>query len=939
MKLHLGQFVARRWKLILLLWGTAVVLIALFVPKWDDVTVDGDLAYMPEEMPNVLGQALIQEAFPDRRAKSQMVLVLARRDGPLTVDDFQVADQMALPFYIFRAARGLARVEELRAEHRESVEENERRIAKRIDEQITTELNESLVLLDKAIEIDGHNADAYHNRALIQRELGNLEEADDDARIAIELNGELAESTGKYVPAGAGDWPILDVWTRQTDLVGEKMLSKDRQACLVVLQLSNEFMVHDNCRLLLAIQEKMDAVRQNVAENGPDGLQIQVTGSAAVGADFVLAEGKSIENTEMYTVILVVAILGLLYRAPLLVAVPLTAIGVSLTVGTGVIILLTQVSKIPGMGWWHYEIFSATKVFIVVILFGAGTDFCLFLIARYREELGRGKPADLAIADALDGVDDALLGSAMTTILGLGMMYFADFGKFSIAGPTIGICLAVALLGCLTLAPAMLRAFGLWAFWPFDKRLRKQIQSTNSSPSPEGQGIGYVVWDRLAGVVITYPGRVLTFTLLLLLPFAWYGGDVPPLAVGFTDVVQQPDNTTTDDDRLAATTDWMFPPAAWYRQRVGRERFSYDLVGELPPDSASRQGMQVLQDHFPIGETGPLAIIAKKEDAGFETSEGMAAIEELTKQLYVDGVESVRSIAEPLGEIPKRFSLVSPRGQKKLLLRTHPLSRRQYLTDVPALVGDVVRFELLLAHNPFSIEATQTLNQVDDLLTRLSASTDPFWQGMQFAYTGTTSGVRDLRTVTRGDSVRIKVLVVLAVFGVLIALIRSKLISAYLILFVLFSYYVTLGMTELFFSYFYGSSFHGLDWKVNIFLFVILVAIGQDYNIYLITRVLEEQKKLGPIAGLRRAIVQTGSIITSCGVIMAGTFFSMTTGSLRAMVEMGFALALGVLIDTFVVRTLIVPSFLALIFKHKPTSLKIFNQKPAKKAEAEFRTA
>src|SRR5439155_18945931 len=161
--------------------------------------------------------------------------------------------------------------------------------------------------------------------------------------------------------------------------------------------------------------------------------------------------------------------------------------------------------------------------------------------------------------------------------------------------------------------------------------------------------------------------------------------------------------------------------------------------------------------------------------------------------------------------------------------------------------------------------------------------------------------VRDLSVVIQGDRRRIEVLVLAAVFVILVLLLRRLLTPLYLLLSVLFSYYATLGVTFALFWLLDPHGFAGIDWKVAIFLFTILIAVGEDYNIFLMTRVREEQRRVGPVRGITEALDRTGPIISSCGVIMAGTFASLLAGSLTEMKQLGFALAFGVLLDTFVV--------------------------------------
>jgi len=909
---RLGQFVSRRWWWVLLAWLGLLGLVWSVAPRWNDVTRDGDFAYLPryrpttlghridgwiescvrlvrpgsrfefarEEMPSVLGAELLEDAFPDRLSKSQVVLILARDEAKLSDEDLAIGDQLARRFHFHHGRASLARAQRLAAGESVTGGPPKSHPGKTaLAEDYRTQLEQALEAFNASLRSQVPSSRALLKRAQVYDLLRRVDEAAVDRAEAIlrqdaQMDDEFLDITDDG--QGSSIIPIVDVWTRETALVGKKLRSTDGRAQLVLLMLANEFMATDNIRVTELIYAEIDWARHKFSAQLESGLQIGVSGSAAVGGDMLRSAQDSIRHTELYTVVLVVAILLLVYRSPLLLAVPLLTIVVSLIVAMGIVATLAdpRIALQEGMEWWGFKVFTTTRIFIVVILFGAGTDYCLFLIARYREELARTTDKNEALARALAGVGDALTASAMTTIFGLAMMFFADFGKFSNSGPAIGICLAVVLLASVTLAPALLRALGPAVFWPFTVKGAKANSDADSQAMPVS--MSGRLWGQIAEVVVRRPGLVLTISLVAMLPFALRGTNV-----GVT----------------------------------------YDFKSGLPADSPARQGTELLQQYYPVGESGPVTVIAMKQDGSFDSERGTDALKQLTQQLYLDGVRTVRSIADPMGghldprntKPKRRFSLRRSSDWQSLAIRSHRLTKQFFVTPVPKHQGDVARLELVLTSDPFSVEAAETLQKIEVQLRQESEKPGSFWYDANFYFSGTTAAIADLRAVTRADNLRIQILVVVAVLAVLIAILRRPVVCVYLIGSVLLSYFVTIGATELFFASLQGDAYQGLDWKVPLFLFVILVAIGEDYNIYLVSRVIEEQRTHGPFGGLRRAMMRTGGIITSCGVIMAGTFSSMANAPLASIAQLGFALSLGVLLDTLVVRTMLVPAFLSLV--------------------------
>jgi RND superfamily putative drug exporter len=684
----------------------------------------------------------------------------------------------------------------------------------------------------------------------------------------IALVGRLVEDLEK-LRKEEPDLKIGNVTSCKDPVLGSRLTSADGHCTLIQVSLGTPF-------LALQTQAAVDRARAVLAnrlrEAGPDAPRLYTTGSAGVGRDLVTVAGESLDATTLATVALVVIVLLLVYRAPLLALVPLVTLAVSVWIALNILALATL---IPGV-----HLVNVSKVFAIVILYGAGTDYCLFLISRYREELANGKKTGPALGHTVGTVGGALAASAGTVMIGLGLMATAEFAKVRYAGPAIALGLGVALLASLTLTPALLQLLGPVVFWPGRAPRPVTVPRRNRRievAPPRG------AWAWISNVVVAQPLAVWCAAVLLLAPLAWIGFRVTP---------------------------------------------NYRPTGELSPNCDSLKGLQAIQQHFTAGETGPITVLLVS-DKDWNSREGRAEIDHLSAGFArLDNVAEVRSLTRPLGSpLPELPSLKTEGPFGKLLRTVQPrlrvalrkaqdAAREHYTAGLPG-GRHVTRLDVVLKSDPFDPASAATLKLLQTWLSDELPFSSLLSDKVESETYGVTVLAQDLAEVTERDRLRVNVLISLGIFLILLALVRRPGFALYLLLTVLFSYYATLGATVLGGTFWTGRPLEQVDWRVPFFLFTILVAVGEDYNILLVTRALQEKKKHGAVEGMRQALARTGGTITSCGLIMAGTFATLMLAGLGTLKQIGFSLAFGVLLDTFIVRPFLVPAFALLFGKRR----------------------
>ncbi|MEI9913928.1 MAG: MMPL family transporter [Candidatus Saccharibacteria bacterium] len=591
--------------------------------------------------------------------------------------------------------------------------------------------------------------------------------------------------------------------------------------------------------------------------NLPSDLQAHLAGPDATAVDSNKKSGNQNVELELGSALFIIILLIFIFRAPLA---PLVTLLPPLLVAALAGPIIAEIAH-HGL-----KVSPFAEFLLTVLIIGAGTDYGLFLIFRVREELQNGLPHREAIVKALSRVGESITFSAATVIVALLSLLLASFEIYSDLGAPLAIGVALMLLAGLTLLPALLAIFGRAVFWPSKKH------------KTAGK---YGLWGRICASVIKRPVTVLIVGIIVFGGLALFVFDYQ--AGGFG----------------GQTT--------------------------APAGSDSAKGNAILAKHFPESSANPTGVLFVLPESVWQNAEPLANLQsQIDKAQEFKGVSGPLSAGTPLSaaSIPQLYNLLgNPKDlpiQETTTAISNGLPMSTYaayrgLTNYISPDGKSIQFAVgLTAGDPSTTVAMNATPAIRNEVTAIAHNVGAKDSGVA----GESTAFYDISSISNHDLLRV-IPVAIIVIGLLLAfLLRSLVAPLYLVASVGLSYLAALGMTVLVFMKLGGES--GLVFILPLLMFLFLLALGEDYNILVMTRIREEAHGLTLREAVTQALNTTGTTVTSAGLVLAGTFgvLAIVAGGQSTQIrDIGIGLAIGILMDTFLVRTLLVPAIVVLLGK------------------------
>lgn len=543
-----------------------------------------------------------------------------------------------------------------------------------------------------------------------------------------------------------------------------------------------------------------------------ENLQLKITGPAGIVSDMISIFASADLVLLLATIALIFIILIIIYRSPIIAFVPL--------IGAGIIYQIVD-RTIGFFGKQGMGIESQSVSIMSILLLAVITDYALFIVSRFREELRKHEDKYKAMTIAIEKVSETIFFSGSTVIAAMLVLFAALFEPYRNFAPVFSIALVFILLGGLTLLPALFVLFGRKSFWPYIPKVGSAVNRKRT------------FWDKFAQAITKRPvmsGSIIAMMLLI---------------ASF--------NVTTIE-------------------------YSFNLIKSFPEDMESRVGFELLEENFSPGELAMTTMLVESEDP-----------------LTVDDLEKLRQ------------DVLSQDGVENVI---PDLSNQDIdmLKEGSTVTDDekVAKMSIVFSGNPYDLETMDDLNRLRDNDEELLAEAG--FENMNVYFAGETAEQADTRAVNDRDTLVVGIAITILITVLLAFQSQSLIAPLYMMATIILSYFSALGISAFIFEHLLN--YDAISYRIPLYTFIFLVALGVDYNIMLVSRVKEEAKKQPMKQAVATALARTGGVISSAGVILAATFAVLMTQPIMELFMFGFTVAVGVLIDTFLVRTIIVPSIM-----------------------------
>ena len=593
-----------------------------------------------------------------------------------------------------------------------------------------------------------------------------------------------------------------------------------------------------------AVKDNTGIIR-GLVHDGDSPLKAYVSGDVAIGMDMQEESNKDLERIDPMTILLIFILIGAFFMSLVAPAVPVGSIGMAVVTAMATIYLLSGI-----IGNIHYSVLPM----LVTAMFGAGSDYAIFIISRYREERLRGHDKEESVRTAVRWAGESITTSGITVMIAFGSLSLTSFPMTRSMGIALALGIGIALLVALTFIPSLLMLVGDRVFWPGHKRWDRKR---------EKMGTGY--FHKSAHFSLKHAKAIVLAALILSVP-ATYA--IMEMETGF------------------------------------------DFIAGMP-QTESKEGMTVMSDGFGKGIIMPTYVVIRFHNQIYNSTTGefnqeeLDALENISANLSsYQGIQTVYSPTRPKG---KPISLSELSASNGTTDGGEMASALSYIGKD----GKTVMIRIILADDPFSRDSMNVIDTLrdfrNDFVAQHPGLTDEFLVG------GSTAGMVDISGVFNSDFHVMEVVVIIGIFIVLMFILGSVLVPLRLILTILLSITWTLATTYVLFHYILNTE---ILWLIPLILFVISMGLGMDYDVFLTTRIREEVLRgKNDREAVVTAVETTGGIISACGLIMAGAFGTMLLSGMSMLQEFGFALAFLVLLDSMIVRIYLVPAIMVLLEK------------------------